>query len=202
LELSCGYGAGTATIQATAARGTYGPPVKITTETAKAWRDLYRREHPCVVDWWGEADQVLWALANKKDREWSIFRIHRGKIYLPNDTYLHYPDLQRVSDPADERGLQAWAYKSRFGMRRIWGGFLVENLIQAVSRVDIGQCMLRLHDQGYRIALMEHDAVAVVVREERAELDLENILAEMRQPPDWCPDIPLDAEATMGESYS
>ena len=202
LELSCGYGAGTATIQATAARGTYGPPVKITTETAQAWRDLYRREHPAVVAWWAEADEILWALANKKNREWSIFRVHQGKIYLPNNTYLHYPELQRVSDPADERGLQAWAYKSRFGMRRIWGGFLVENLIQAVSRVDIGQCMLRLADQGYRIALMEHDAVAVVVREERAKSDLENILAEMRQPPDWCEGIPLDAEATMGESYS
>jgi hypothetical protein len=28
------------------------------------------------------------------------------------------------------------------------------------------------------------------------------VLAEMQRSPDWLPDIPLDAEATMGPTYS
>src|SRR5262249_24995951 len=42
LELSCGYGAGAATIQKTARLGTYGPPVHIDIETAERWKHLYR----------------------------------------------------------------------------------------------------------------------------------------------------------------
>jgi hypothetical protein len=42
----------------------------------------------------------------------------------------------------------------------------------------------------------------VLVREQSAEQDLQVILEEMRRSPAWLPDIPLDAEATMGETYS
>jgi len=49
---------------------------------------------------------------------------------------------------------------------------------------------------------MEHDALGIVVRNETAEHDCDVILEEMRRPPEWCPKIPLDAEATMGESYA
>jgi DNA polymerase len=199
LELSCGYGAGAQTIQATAAKGTYGPPVTIDLDTALSWRNIYRRTHRHVVKFWRDAETALDALARRLEYHWSIFNIIDGKLYLPNGTCLHYPDLERASD---EEGNVFWRYKSRYGWRRIWGGFLTENVIQAVSRVDIGQCMIRLHDRGYRIPLMEHDAVAVVVPEKSAQDDLKIILEEMRRPPDWLPDIPLDAEATLGETYS
>lgn len=199
LELSCGYGAGAKTIQVTAQKGTYGPPVKITLDVAMSWRNLYRKTHPHVVNWWYQADNVLDALARGLTHNWSIFKIRDHKLYLPNGTYLQYPELQRASD---EDGNAFWQYKSRFGLRRIWGGFLVENVIQATSRVDMGQCMLRLSGMGYRIPLMEHDAIAVIAREETAEHDLQVVLEEMRRSPAWLPDIPLDAEATMGETYS
>ena len=199
LELSCGYGAGARTIQLTAAKGTYGPPITISIETAEAWKRLYRRTHPQVVEFWGQAELMLRALAEKKDYNWSIFEAHNGKLRLPNSTYLQYPDLEWFYDA---NGNGAWRYKSRFGMRRIWGGFLVENVIQAVARVDIAQCWLRLDSLGYRVVLMEHDALGVLVRNETAERDRAIILEEMRRPPVWCAGIPLDAEATMGESYA
>jgi DNA polymerase len=193
LELSCGYGAGAQTIKITAARGTYGPPVSIDDVTALAWRNVYRKTHLQVVDYWYEAEQLFDKLEQKQTFSWSIFECRGGAIYLPNGTALQYPDIKFTSD--------GWSYQSRYGRRRLWGGFLVENLIQAVSRVDMGQCMLRLASD-YRIVLMEHDAVGVLVREQTAEQDLQVILAEMRRPPAWLPDIPLDAEATMGETYS
>jgi DNA polymerase family A len=198
LELSCGYGAGAATIQATAAKGTYGPPVKISLEQAMSWRNLYRSTHKRVVEFWYQGENALHAIAHKLDYNWSIFQIKDGKLYLPNGTCLQYPGLSRSSD---EYGGH-WRYDSRIGRNKIWGGVLVENVIQAVSRVDMGQCMLRLADMGYRIVLMEHDAIAVVVREKSAERDLKVVLEEMRRPPAWLPDIPLDAEATVGETYS
>jgi hypothetical protein len=62
--------------------------------------------------------------------------------------------------------------------------------------------MLRLTDMGYRVVLMEHDALGVLVCEETAQDDLKVILAEMRRAPDWLPDIPLDAEGQVGETYA
>ena len=44
--------------------------------------------------------------------------------------------------------------------------------------------------------------LGIVVRNETAEHDRDVILAEMKRAPQWCPEIPLDAEATMGESYA
>ena len=199
LELSAGYGAGSKTIQLTAAKGTYGPPVQISLDKATEWRNLYRRTHKEGVEFWRAADVTLRMLAEKKDYNWSIFRCASGKLYLPNGTCLQYPELEWARD---EEGNGFWRYRSRYGLRRIWGGFLVENVIQAASRVDIGQCMLRLQDKGYRIVLMEHDCLGVLVRNETAERDREIILEEMRRPPEWCPGIPLDAEATMGDSYA
>ena len=199
LELSAGYGAGSKTIQLTAAKGTYGPPVQISLDKATEWRNLYRRTHKEVVEFWRAADVTLRMLAEKKDYNWSIFRCASGKLYLPNGTCLQYPELEWARD---EEGNGFWRYRSRYGLRRIWGGFLVENVIQAASRVDIGQCMLRLQDKGYRIVLMEHDCLGFLVRNETAERDREIILEEMRRPPEWCPGIPLDAEATMGDSYA
>ena len=196
---NCGYGAGSQTIQLTAAKGTYGPPVQISLDKATEWRNLYRRTHPKVVAFWHAAEDMLRALADGKDYNWSIFRCASGKLYLPNGTCLQYPELEWARD---EEGNGFWRYRSRYGLRRIWGGFLVENVIQAASRVDIGQCMLRLQDKGYRIVLMEHDCLGVLVRNESAERDREIILEEMRRPPEWCPGIPLDAEATMGDSYA
>jgi len=194
LELSCGYGAGALTIQGTAARGTYGPPVKIDIDTALEWRDLYRSTHPRVVSFWHQAENMLHALAQRTRATWSCFEFRDGAVILPNGTRLLYPELEFEND--------TWTYKTRFGYRRIWGGFLVENLIQAVSRVDIGECMLRIKDLGYRIVLMEHDAIAVLTDEKTAEHDLAVILEEMRRPPAWCPDIPLDAEGSIGECYA
>ena len=40
----------------TAARGQYGPPVTLTLDQGIEARDLYRREHPQVVELWRYAD--------------------------------------------------------------------------------------------------------------------------------------------------
>jgi DNA polymerase len=198
LELSCGYGAGAATIQATAAKGTYGPPVEIDLDQAMAWRNLYRRTHKQVVTFWHKAELALSYIASGHDYDWSIFKIRDGKLYMPNGTWLSYPGLRHGQDEYGHH----WHYDSRNGRSKIWGGVLVENVIQAVSRVDMGQCMLRIAGMGYRIVLMEHDALGIVVREESAQDDMQTLIEEMRRPPDWLPDIPLDAEASVGETYS
>ena len=207
LELSCGYGAGADTIVATAARGTYGPPVRIDRATGLAWRNLYRGTHPAVTNYWKNAEDCLPRLAAQQSGEdtrgfsWSLFHFEGGIVWLPNGCPLMYPRLQWATSKYKPNG--AWHYATRYGVATLWGGAFVENLIQAIARVDMSQTILRLRQNyGYRPALLEHDAYATVVTIDKSEQALQDVLTEFRRPPSWCQSIPLDAEGSISERYS
>lgn len=207
LELSCGYGAGADTIVATAARGTYGPPVRIDRATGLAWRDLYRATHPAVISYWKNAEACLPRLAaqqtgaDTRGFSWSIFHFEHGKVWLPNGCPLMYPQLSWMTSKYKPQG--AWHYATRYGAATLWGGAFVENLIQAAARVDMSQTILRLEkNYGHRPALLEHDAYATVVTIDKSEQALQDVLTEFRRAPSWCPGIPLDAEGSISERYS
>jgi len=201
LELSCGYGAGASTIVRTAARGTYGPPVKLTESEGLLARDLYRDTHPAVVQLWKQAGRIIAGLAGTTSPiRWGVLTVHSNAIILPNGCPLHYPELEYHRDV--ETGDEFWRYRTRHGWAKLYGGKLVENVIQALSRVDMSQTILRLRARGYRVSLMEHDALAIVARND-SQLDkhVEVVKAEMSRSPTWLPGIPLDCEVTVGERY-
>lgn len=194
LELSCGYGAGAETIVRTAARGTYGPPVKIDIDTGLRWRDLYRNSHTGVVALWRQAGRIIARLAGGEPIKWNVVEIKDGKIVLPNGSQLKYPELSFADDN--------WQYRSRYGRVKLYGAKLVENLIQALSRVDMSQTLLRLRDYGLRPVTMEHDSAAFVILDKDVEQAQELIRTEFCRPPSWLPDLPLDCDVTVGETYA
>lgn len=211
LELSCGYGAGGPTIKRTAARGTYGPPVQLTDDQSLVARDLYRATHSAVVDLWKQAGRIIARIGGGPPMEWigctvvgAAEREH-GHIVLPNGCPLWYPELSYFQDQNPESktyGDEYWRYKSRKGWVKLYGAKLVENVIQALSRVDISQTMLRLKARGYRTILTEHDSLAFVVPNSNIDKCVEIVQEEMTRPPEWARDLPLDCEITVGERYS
>lgn len=210
LELSCGYGAGAETIVRTAARGTYGPSVRIELVTGLAWRDLYRDTHPAVVQLWKDAGRMIARLAGGTSIQWGPVTVQTGRIILPNGCPMLYPDLEfyrpepyTYVNGVTEETSGYWRYRSRKGWVKLYGAKLVENLIQGIARVDMSQTMLRLRALGYRIVLTEHDSLAVVVKND-AQLDthVATVTMEMCRSPVWLPEIPLGAEVTVGERYS
>lgn len=207
LELSCGYGAGGPTIQRTAARGTYGPPVRLSEAQAIAARDLYRATHPAVVALWKEAGRMISHLAGSAvPCQWGPATVVgawngvHGHIVLPNGAPIWYPSLEYHREP--EGAEEYWRYKSRKGWVKLYGAKLVENFIQALSRIDISQAMLRLNARGLRTVLTEHDAIAVVVPSTDIDKSVETVREEMTRAPAWLPGIPLDCDVSVGERYS
>ena len=194
LELSCGYGAGALTIQVTAKAGTYGPPVHITEQEALRARDLYRETHPQVTNLWRQGDDVLAFLARQTTSEegvWGPFKLRPGCIVLPNGAPMWY----RLRWDKDER---AWMRRTRRGEMRIWGGFLVENCMQALGRVHISQAMLRIKTQGVRIVCSRHDDLTFLLKRDLLQAEtFDRVVAELKRPPSWLPDIPLDAEGVI-----
>lgn len=85
---------------------------------------------------------------------------------------------------------------------RLYGGLAVENLTQAVARDVFRDCLIRLHEHGYKVALHVHDEAVVEVPLEEAEYHREHIEALMSVSPSWAKGLPVAAEATIAKIYS
>lgn len=117
-------------------------------------------------------------------------------ILLPNGFYLHYPEITRDTSEAKSRIV----YKSRRGPVSVWGGSIVENIVQALARCVIGEQMLLISER-YRPALTVHDAVVVVVPEDELDEALAYVIECMNTRPSWAPGLPITCEAKYGLSY-
>jgi hypothetical protein len=198
LELSCGYGAGADTIVRTAARGTYGPPVKLSRDEGLAARDLYRSTHPGVVNYWKQASRLISALAGtNRPTQWGPLIVDTEVVHLEGIP-IFYPELHFHRD---EEGEGYWRYKSRKGWVKLYGGKLVENVVQFMSRVDMSQSLLRiLARTSIRPAQLEHDAAVWVVPDRLVEPFKVVVEEEMTRAPAWLPEIPLACDITVGET--
>lgn len=83
-----------------------------------------------------------------------------------------------------------------------YGGKLVENIVQAVSRDCLAVAMTRLDAAGYRIVMHVHDEVVLEVVLEVPDTDaLAEINKIMSSPIDWAPGLPLTADGYETKYY-
>ena len=160
---------------------------------------LYRELNHEVVKLWDECDRALQDIASwPADR--LPYYLGSGKcllvepkgIKLPNGLYITYPNLQRGKD--------GFEYKSRRGTISIWGGAVVENVVQALARIVIGEQMIQINEK-YRPALTVHDAVVCVTTKATAQESLDYIMGIMSIAPTWAEDLPIACEGAFGDSY-
>jgi DNA polymerase len=154
-----------------------------------------------VVAYWQTASRMIARLAGGPSLEWGPMLVKDGRIYLPNGAWLDYTTLEYdTAWQGDPRA--AWKIKNRQGWTKLYGGKLVENVVQALARVVLSQAMLRIADLGYKIATCTHDEIVVVVsKDENPEDDYFTCKAEMETPPAWLPGLPLKVEGGVSERY-
>lgn len=216
LELSCGYGAGDHTIMVTAKKGVYGPPVVLTIDQAGDAKTLYRGTHQQVVRLWKSAGELLKLMGSAAcDFQWGCVRVvcdgfSRKRIVLPNGAPLIYDTLEWfVPDEIEQDETTAlwdhggyWRIRTRRGYAKLYGAKLVENVIQAIARVHVFQVALKFRAAGLKIWLRAHDELAMVVADDaNAQLWLDWCIEQMRTPPAWMPNVPLDAEGGLSHRY-
>jgi DNA polymerase len=61
--------------------------------------------------------------------------------------------------------------------------------------------LVKVEEAGYPVLFHVHDELTALVTESEAEEALKTILQIMRTPPDFMPDLPLDAEGGIFDSY-
>lgn len=191
--LGCGYGLGAEKFQSSLK--TAGVDLEL--PECKQIIKTYRESYEYIPELWKDGQRCLEAMLQKKT---SLFgtqpdavMLKKKGFYLPSGYYLGYTDLEK-----DAEG--QFSYKTRKGRTKIYGGKVVENVIQAIARCVIAEQMTWIAKK-YRVVLTVHDAIAIVAPLAEAERAQQYVEKCMSTPPEWAAGLPLACESGIGENY-
>ena len=199
--LGLGYGTGALKLQHTLK--TSPPGAIVTEDEAKEFVKTYRDANDKVIELWREGDRVIKDLADwpkgKKPYYYGknkCLEVHPEGIKLPNGLMIRYPELHLNTEETKSQ----YVYKSRKGPVSLWGGSLVENVVQALARIVVGEQMLDIQKR-HRVALTVHDAAVIVPLETEKDEAMKYVIECMSVPPEWARCLPVACEAKYGHSY-
>ena len=87
-------------------------------------------------------------------------------------------------------------------MIRTHGPRITENVVQALARLVITDQMLEIQAlPEVDIVLQVHDEIIAIGSEHNADATMNKIIEIMRTAPEWCQDLPLDAEGGVSQVY-
>ena len=156
----------------------------------------YRQAAQPVVAFWDMCNELInTSLAKGKPYTYKCLTFDKEKIVLPSGLALRYPAL---TGKADEKGRVQWFYGE--DEKKLYGGKLTENIVQAVARCVMTDGMLRIQKR-YPCVLTVHDEVVALVPDNEAEEAEKWVLAQMVMEPSYMKGIPLDAESSFAKRY-
>lgn len=202
--LGAGYGMGKDQCKKFA-KNTY----KIDLSIAEATRiiKLYRSTHPMVVLFWEKVERAF-RMATQTGQAYELsysLRFFREDnvtiIQLPSTRRLYYTGA-KVEGTARYPQL-TMSNPAAHGDKKIhfWGGYLVENIVQAVARDILAEAVLKIEELGIRVPLIVHDDMSVVVPEKEVETYRAQIEDIARTPPVWAPNLPVDIDCRVSRRY-
>jgi DNA polymerase len=164
--------------------------------SAKLIIDKYRDAAQPVKTFWEMCDALIKrSLVEGKEYTHKCLTFRKEEILLPSGLALRYPRLKGI---ADEKGRVQWEYGDQ--SKKLYGGKLTENIVQAVARCVMTDGMLRIQKQ-YPCVLTVHDEAVVLVPEDGAEQARKWIHEQMVMEPKYMPGIPLAAESGVAKRY-
>jgi DNA polymerase len=160
---------------------------------------VYREVYHQIPALWRRCDNIITEMASG-DAFHMIGPIMctKDRLTLPNGMAITYHNLRYI----DNNKYRGWSFTFGGRVKMLWGGTMVENMVQALARLTVTEHMLQVRrDLGYRPALQAHDELVYVVPEKDVEDFDKEVLAIMKAPPSFAPDLPIDAEAAWGDTY-
>lgn len=205
--LGLGYQMGWSKFQATAAKA----GSELDDAFAQRVVDAYRTKFYKVKQLWSDQEEAATRAVHTPGKQFWAGKI-RWKVegrflycILPSGRRLAYPDPE-IRKRQTPWGEERWAltYKGINQLSHKWerqtsyGGMLVENIVQAVSRDLMACAMQRIERTGiYHVVLTVHDEIIA----ESAQGDIKQFEALMAECPDWAKDCPVAVEGWAGPRY-
>jgi DNA polymerase I-like protein with 3'-5' exonuclease and polymerase domains len=163
--------------------------------SAKKIIDKYREAAGAVKEFWEMCDGAIHhSLVGGKQYTHKCLTFEKERVILPSGLALRYPGLKGTPD---EKGRMQWTYGEG---RKLYGGKLTENIVQAVARCVMTDGMLRIQNK-YPCVLTVHDECCIVAPEAEAEEAYAFVLECMTAEPKYMPGLPLAADGGYGKRY-
>ena len=199
--LGLGYQMGAPKLQMTLAKGALGgPKIALSIDQCQHIVNTYRRKYYAIKQGWDRSKDFIEHMANPglEPLQYKCLEIGFEYIRLPNGMCLKYPDLRMAKG---EKGWDEWSYQSGDIRKKIYGGLLCENLVQALARIIVAEQMLMI-DTKYPVVMTTHDEAVTHPKTKDAAKCYAFMEKCMTTPLWWCPEIPLAAEGGFAENYS
>jgi DNA polymerase len=172
--------------------------------------DIYRKNNPEIVSlWYGVEKATIRALEDwvKIEAHGCIFK--REKEYLtikiPSGGLLYYwfprikMTVRRGRDQKDLAYMGVTNPAKKWGLIDTYGGKIVENIVQALSRDILARAMINLKKAGFKLVMTVHDEV---VAEQSKKIDqFEEFKEIFCSVPTWATGLPLASDGWRGERY-
>lgn len=173
-----------------------GQTIELSEQEGRRVVDLYRATYSMIPIMWRTLDRAIDVLAYGGDLRIGPVVFRKGEILLPNGLKLKYVNLRK-----DEEGTWRYDYGTVLG-KRLYGGALLENIIQALARIIVMDASSRIRERTHRVFNMQcHDELVYVLPTEQLAEFSPIVMEEMTRRPDWLPTWPLAAEAGTGRTY-
>jgi DNA polymerase I-like protein with 3'-5' exonuclease and polymerase domains len=196
--LGLGYGMGYVKLKNTLGKD----GVKVDETESQRLVNVYRTTYSNIPRLWANLDNTLPRIASGSGKVIiappggeQVCQSARNMVILPNGMPLYYNDLRR-SDTGD------WIYTYGRETRKLFGGKLTENIVQALARIVVMDNMLTIHKElGLKPVLQVHDELDYVVLERDADTYADEIRRIMSVAPSWAPGLPVAVEVAWGPTF-
>jgi len=198
--LGLGFQMGGAKLQITLAKGALGgPPVYFSLDQCKAIINAYRLKNYRIVAGWEICKRIIEDMAAGRTGSHGPISWEKETIWLPNGMALKYPDLRKGIN--EDSGWDEWSYQAKDQRKKIYGGLLCENIVQALARIIVMSQMLDI-SRKYRVVMTTHDETVTISKLAAAPRCVAFMRKCMSTPLPWCLDIPLNCEGGFDVNYS
>lgn len=208
-ELALGYGGGAGALITMGAL-----EMGIKEQELEGLKDAWRAANPNIVRFWRLCENAFKAAFANPGRKVhfcsKLFYVKKNgkglELYLPSGRSLYYPGAfmapGKYGDAIHYYGPNQTSKK--WQKQHLYGGKIVENIVQALSRDILAEGMLRLSST-FDIPLHVHDELAFdIPLYDTGEEDYkakDRILEELTRSPDWLPGLPLRVKAFESPFY-
>jgi len=192
--LGLGYGMGADKFKQTLKTGS--PSVDVSDSVAQQIVMQYRGMYPNIPRLWSGMKDALFQMLNPRSvgMMYGPLTIKMRALELPNEMALNYPNLRFEAGQ--------FIYNTDRDYVRTHGPRVTENVVQALARLVITDQMLDIQSlPQVDIVLQVHDEIIAIGSKQDSDATMNQILEIMRTPPEWCDDLPLDAEGGVSKVY-
>lgn len=170
----------------------------------------YRGRYACIPNYWYSMEQALRDLIISRKStqvgpltfEWIDESQRIGGIRRPNGLHLIYPRLRMEKDKITERWQILCNQARDKWPRKLYGGAVTENVVQALARDVIVRAMKNLRLELKLLAgLQVYDSVVAALREDDVPVLVPKIKAIMERPIEWLPQLPIAVDIKVGPNY-